>query len=146
MLILHIYIVPVSESASDLRIGHLNVYHLYNKVPDVSLLLDQSSQLTRLFGISDTRLGSGIDSNSIRIPTYCVTRRDSTQTLHTDIALYIHQSNAMFTRHRTDLESDRVECDWVEINDIKSPGLMVGYVYRNPAYPAAWFDNLHVDM
>ena len=52
----------------------------------------------------------------------------------------------MFTRRRTDLESDRVECDWVEINDIKSPGLMVGYVYRNPAYPAAWFDDLHVDM
>ena len=23
---------------------------------------------------------------------------------------------------------------------------MVGYVYRNPAYPAAWFDDLHVDM
>ena len=72
--------------------------HLYNKVPDISLLLNQSSQLTRLFGISETRLGSRTDSNSIRIPTYCVMRRDSTQTLHTGIALYIHQSIAMFTR------------------------------------------------
>ena len=105
--------MSVSESATGLRIGHLNVYHLYNKVPDVSLLLDQSSQLTRLFGISDTRLGSGIDSNLIRIPNYCVTRRDSTQTLHTGIALYIHQSIALFTRCRTDLKSEKVECVWV---------------------------------
>ena len=73
--------MPVSESATGLRIGHLNVYHLYNKVPGVSLLLDQSSQLAHLSGISETRLDSRIDTNSIRIPTYCVMRRDSTQTL-----------------------------------------------------------------
>ena len=138
--------MPVSESATRLRIGHLNVYHLFNKAPDVSLLLNQSSQLTHLFGISETRLDSRIDNNSIRIPDYCVMRRDSSQTLHTGIALYVHQSIAMNIRRRTDLESEGVECAWVEINDLKSPSLLVGYVYRNPAYPAAWFDNLHVDM
>ena len=91
----------VSESATGLRIGHLNVYHLFNKAPDVSLLLNQSSQLTHLFGISETRLDSRIDNNSIRIPDYCVMRRDSSQTLRTGIALYVHQSIAMNTR--TDL-------------------------------------------
>ena len=29
----------------------------------------------------------------------------------------------------------------MEINDLKSPSLLVGYIYRNPACPAAWFDN-----
>ena len=72
--------------------------------------------------------------------------RDSTQTLHTGIALYIHQSIAMFTRRRTDLESDRVECVWVEINDIKSPSLLVGFVSKNSASPASWFDDLYVKM
>ena len=31
-------------------------------------------------------------------------RRDSSQTLHSGIALYVHQSIAMNTRRRTDLE------------------------------------------
>ena len=26
-------------------------------------------------------------------------------------------------------------------NDFKSPSLLAGYIYRNPASPAAWFDN-----
>ena len=96
--------MPVSESATRLRIGHLNVYHSFNKVGDVSLLLNQSSQLTHLFGISETHLDSRIDNDSIRIPEYLVIWRDSSQTLHSGIALYVHQSIAMNTRRRTDLE------------------------------------------
>ena len=64
--------MPVSESATGLRIGHLNVYHLFNKVADVSLLLNQSSQLAHIFGISEIRLDSRIYNNSFRIPDYCV--------------------------------------------------------------------------
>ena len=68
-------------------------------------------------------------------------RRDSSQTLHTGIALYVHQSIAMITRRRTDLESEGVECVWMEINNLKSPSLLVGYIYRNPASPTTWFDD-----
>ena len=117
------------------------MYHLFHKVADVSLLLNQSSPLTYLFGISKTRLDSRIDSNSVRIPDYCVIRRDSSQTLHTGIALYVHQSIAVNPRRRTDLESEGVECAWVEINDLKSPSLLVGYIYRNTASPTTWFDD-----
>ena len=106
MFILRSRTMPVSESATGLRIGHLSVCHLFHKVPDVSLLLNQSSQLTYLFGISETRLDSHLDNNSVRIPEYCVMRRDSSQALHTGIALYVHQSIAMNTPRRTDLESE----------------------------------------
>ena len=123
----------VSESATSLRIGHLNVYHLFNKVRNVSFLLKQSSQLTHLFGISETRFDSRIDNNSVRIPYYCGMRRDNSQTLHTGIALYVHQSIAMNTRRRTDLESEGVECVWLETNNLKSPSLLLGFIYRNPA-------------
>ena len=68
-------------------------------------------------------------------------RRDSSQTLHTGIALYVHQSIAMNTRRRTDLESEGVECVWVEINDLTSPSLLIGYIYRNPTFPTTWFDD-----
>ena len=119
--------MPVSESATGLRIGHLSVYHLFNKVADVSLLLNKSSQLTHLFGISETRLDSRIDNTQLEYPT-TVMRRDSSQTVHTGIALYVHQSIAMNTRRRIDLESEGMECVWVEINDLKSPSLLVGYI------------------
>ena len=67
-------------------------------------------------------------------------RRDSSQTLNTGIALYVHQSIAVNTHRRTDLESEGVECVWVEINDLKSPSLLAGYIHRNPASPT-WFDD-----
>ena len=47
----------------------------------------------------------------------------------------------MNTYHRTDLESEGVECVWLEINDLKSPSLLVGYIYRNPASPTTWFND-----
>ena len=47
----------------------------------------------------------------------------------------------MNTRRRTYLESEGVECVWVEINDLKSPSLLVGYIFRNPASPTTWFDD-----
>ena len=118
--------MPVSEFVTSLRMGHFNEYHLFNKAADVLWLLNQSSQLTHLFRISETRLDSRIDSNPIRIPNYCVMQLDSTLTLHTDIELHIHQSIAMFTRGRTDPESERDECVWAGINDLKSPSSPVG--------------------
>ena len=47
----------------------------------------------------------------------------------------------MITRRRADLKSEGVECVWVEINDLKSPSLLVGYIYRNPASPTTLFDD-----
>ena len=87
--ILYLYTMPASELSTGLRIVHLSVYHLFNKVPEVLLLLHQASPLNHLFGINETCLDFRVDSNSIRIPNYCVMRRDSTQPLHTGIALYI---------------------------------------------------------
>ena len=68
-------------------------------------------------------------------------RRDNFLTVHTGIALYVHHSIATITRRRSDVESGGMECVWEEINDLKSPSLLLGYIYRNPASPATWFDN-----
>ena len=50
-------------------------------------------------------------------------------------------SIATITRRRSDVESEGVEFVWEEINDLKSPSLLVGYIYRNPASPTTWFDD-----
>ena len=41
---------------------------------------------------------------------------------------------------RTDLESQYIESLWVEIRNPKTPSLLVGYVYRNPAATCEWYD------
>ena len=59
-----------------LRIGYINVYHLYNKVQDVCLLLTQSPHI-HLFGLSETRLDSSLGDELLAIPSYVIIRRDS---------------------------------------------------------------------
>ena len=57
------------------------------------------------------------------------------------MGLYVHHSIVCTTKRRADLESERVECMWVEIKHSPSSATLVGYVYRNPAVTYAWFDD-----
>lgn len=122
------------------RIGHLNVYHLFNKLPDVCLLLNEPPNI-HLLGLSETRLDSRITNEMLSIPNYQIIRRDATHRGETGLALYIHNSLFQYTKRRTDLESPMVECIWVEIKYSMSPPLLLGYAYRNPASTYNWFDD-----
>ena len=98
-----------------LRVGHLNVYHLYNKVPDVcKFLQSQSSSGYHLFGTTESRLDFRITDHSISIPDYHIIRRDQQVPGQTGIAVYacmhVHQSVQAITHRRKDLENDQIEC------------------------------------
>ncbi|WP_419648343.1 hypothetical protein, partial [Thiolapillus sp.] len=62
-------------SESGLRVGHLNVYHLFNKVPDISSFLDNEHPCIHLLGLSETRLDYRMSDESIAIPQYVTFRR-----------------------------------------------------------------------
>ncbi|MGB5437968.1 MAG: endonuclease/exonuclease/phosphatase family protein, partial [Maribacter sp.] len=128
-------------SKHNLQVGHLNVYHLVNKVPDVCVLLNQSSQPVHVFGMSETRLDSRIADTLIYIPQYSVLRRDSAKKNHTGIAVYIHDSISNFATRRTELEDENIECIWIEVKHGKSSPLLIGYVYRNPAETSSWSED-----
>ena len=119
-----------------LRAGHQNVYHLYNKVPDLCVFLSQSKPNYNIFGITESRLNSRISDQDINIP---ISRKDSLVIGQTGIAVYIHNSIADITHRRQDLESDLVECIWLELkpstNDPKF------FLYRNPSASYEWFDS-----
>ena len=61
-----------------LRVGHQNVYHLYNKVPDLCVSLSRSTPSYNIFGIKESRLDSRISDRNINIPKYCIGRKDLT--------------------------------------------------------------------
>ena len=99
-----------------LRVGYQNVYHLYNKVPDLCVFLSQSTPNYNIFGITESRLDSRISDLDINIPNYSISRKDSTVIGQTGIAVHIHNSTADITHRCQDLKSDFVECIWRELN------------------------------
>ena len=90
-----------------------------------------SLRLAITFLVSQSRLNSRISGRDVNIPNYCISRKDSTITGHTGIAVYIHNSIADFTHRRQDLESDRVECIWFELKpSTKAPNIIfIFYFY-----------------
>ena len=110
--------VPASHQ-HELLIGHLNIYHLCSKIPDLSVLLQQPTPF-HLFGVTETRLHSAIPDDLVSIPNFTIHRRDSAIHKHTGMAVYIHNSIQNVTRRRTDLESSAVESVWVEVKATKS--------------------------
>lgn len=123
-----------------LQLGHLNIYHLCNKIPDLSVFFKQSSRF-HIFGLSETRLNSKVDDSMLSIDNYSILRKDACSPLHTGLAVYVHDSIAEFVTRRLDLESDIVECMWLEIRVPKSPPLLIAFIYRNPASQTSWYDS-----
>jgi len=120
-------------SESGLLVGHLNVYHLFNKVPGVPTFLCNQYPFVHMFGLSETRFNCCVSDESIAVPHYTIYRRDIAKQGETGLALYVHNSIQNITTRRTDLESQCIESIWMEIRNPKTPSLLVGYVYRNPA-------------
>ena len=76
----------------------------------------------------------------IVIPHYAIYRRDIVKQGETGLALYVHNSIQNITTRRTDFETQCIESLWVEIRNPKTPSLLAGYVYRNPAATNKWYD------
>ena len=117
---------------------HQNMYHLFNNVPDLCVFLNQSTPNYYIFGITESRLDSRISDQDISNPNYCISRKDSIAIGQTGIAVSI----ADITHRRPDLESDLVECIWLELKpSANAPNIFVCVLYRNPSASYEWFDN-----
>jgi hypothetical protein len=127
-------------SSNDIRVGHLNVYHLYPKLADVSVYLSTPEPF-HIFGFSETRLNTNIPDVSIQTPGFSVMRRDPVTYGQTGLAVYVHHTVQQFVRRRPDLETKEVECMWLELKTPRKPPLLIGFVYRNPAATFEWYDD-----
>ena len=113
-----------------LRVGHQNVYHLYNKVLDLCVFLSQSTPNYKKNCITESQLDSRISDQDINIPDYCISRKDSIVTGQTGIAVYRHNSIADITHRREDLGSDLAECIWLELKpSTNAPVICLFFIY-----------------
>ena len=65
----------------DLSVGHLNIYHLADKVTDVNVFVHQSDIL-HIFGVSESRLTSYVSEEMVSIPHYSILGRDADEPGH----------------------------------------------------------------
>lgn len=125
-----------------LHVGHLNVYHLDAKVPDISNFLHKASPHYHLYGITESRLHDNIPDTRIHIPDYDVIRRDSRSPGENGIAAYIHTSIVPYTHRRLDFEHSDIECIWLEFKLKKTaPPTYICFAYRNPSARVDWYDH-----
>ena len=123
----------------NLRIGHLNVYHLYNKLLDINAFI--RSEHVDILGISESRLNSNICDNAVGIPGFFVVRRDAVECGETGLAVYVNQTLQNSVRRRLDLETSCIECVWLELHNCAKNTLLLGIIYRNPASSLCWYDD-----
>ena len=121
-------------------IGHLNIYHLANKIADVCSLLNRTPKV-HLLGLSEAWLNCDHTDEMLSVPHYQIIRRDTAKQGHTGIAVYIHDNIYPFVKRRTDLESTEVECIWLEIKCSMSSPLLLAYMYRHPRSTDEWLDD-----
>ena len=133
-----------------LRIGHLNICSLPNKMSELKVLIHKFSP--HILGISETKIKfENIEQETkITHDTLCVTgysllrrdQRDYSKSLHTGMAVYVHNSIIKYIKRRADLETGPVECIWLEFKKDHVQSELIGNIYRNPkSEPSAWMDD-----
>ena len=64
-------------SKDALNVCHLNVNHLYNKVPGVAHLINTQNDTVHIMGITESMLDERMDNENLAIRNYSVIRRDA---------------------------------------------------------------------
>ena len=109
---------------NDLSVGHLNIYHLANKVTDVNVFVHQSNIL-HIFGVSESMFTSYVSDEVVSIPNYSILRRDADEPGRARIAVYVHNCIRDFTHRRYDLESPCVESVWLQVKTGRGPPFLL---------------------
>ena len=100
-------------SKPGLRIRHLNVNHVHNKISEISSILENSGKSFHIFGLSESRLKNEISNTELSIPGYSIIRRDPISHKEIGLAIYIH--NSVNFRHVSRLEQHQAESMWLEV-------------------------------
>ena len=111
-----------------LKIAHLNVRSILNKMDDVRSLIH--NKRFDIFAFSETWLNPSIKDSELNIPGYTLIRHDRTGKRGGGTAIYVR--NNIPYKHRQDLSVENIESSWIEVNRLKCKKLFVGCVYRPP--------------
>ena len=122
--------------SSGLKISHININSLPNKVDELSLLLGNDP--FDIVAVSETHCDSTIPDTDVCIDNFTVIRKDRSR--HGGgVALYIRNSLS-FSQINYNL--NEVEGLWIKIKQKREDPLLLGVIYRPPNSPNDFFETL----
>ena len=120
-----------------LRMAHLNVCSLRNKVHDVqNILLDHN---LHILALSETRLDDTIDNSLLHIEGYSIYRKDRDINKR-GVAIYVQSQIPV--RVREDFSNDDLEVIWIQVYLPHMKPIFVGSCYRPPDARIQYLDEL----
>ena len=134
------------QSLQSLRVSNFNINYISNKIDELKLHLHKhKDDPFHIFGICESHHSTSTEDESespaeLEIPNYKLYHRVASKPGHTGKIVYIHESIANITKRRKDLESELVECIWLEVKPSNRRPFLVASIYRNPASTFDWYD------
>ena len=120
-----------------LRIAHLNICSLRNKVQDISQIILEHS--LHILAISETHLGPSINSSLLNIDGYNIYRKDRNEN-GGGVAIYIQSHIPV--RMRDDLSVLGVEVLWLQFQLPHLKPVLIGCCYRPPDSSIMYLDQM----
>ena len=110
-----------------MKIAHLNINGLLNKLPEVHNILDQAS--FDILGISETHLREDIPDEWININGYSFVRRDRDSVPGGGVLIYFKANLTAYLVTRWNCT--HLEAAWLNVT-IRSQSFLIGCIYRPP--------------
>lgn len=123
------------------KLAHLNIRSINNKFDEVYAFLKESPY--DILSLSETWLQEDTPSSAVRIDNYAFERKDR-KTHGGGIGCYIKE-DIKYTR-RCDLESETLECMWLELKQRGRPAYFLGVYYRKPDTCIDHFEELEENI
>ena len=127
------------KKTKQLKLGHLNIYFIQQKLHDVYSIIDENK--LDIFGLSETKLTETHPDNFLNITNYSFFRKNKKSLGETGLLVYYKQCLEPYIKRRTDLENFHIECIWIEIKFPHSPPILICNLYRNGKSDDSWFQN-----
>ena len=121
-----------------LRLGHLNICSIRNKIVDVSEILTEHK--LHVLAISETHLNPAINSEVLKIEGYNMYRLDRGTTRGGGLAIYCQDHIPVKTRN--DLGCKEVEVLWLQVQLPYIKPMLIGCCYRPPNATTIYLDNI----
>ena len=119
---------PILLKAKGLKIAHLNVCSLINKMDELKLLMAPKS--LDVLTISESWLHSNIEDDEFNLPGYSCVRRDRDGRRGGALITYIKPDLNFCSL--IDLDNDFDEIQWVNVSRGKGKAVVVVNIYRPP--------------
>ena len=131
----------INISPKDLKVAHLNICSLRNKVEELRVL--QTTFGFDILAITETHLNLSDRDQDLHIDGLKFIRRDRPKCKGGGCILYY--SEHLKATHCKDLINDNLEAAWIQVK-FPSYNTLFGVVYRSERLSINFFDNLHFTL